>query len=75
MSLQENVPADRLARVYSYDALGSFVAIPLGEVLAGPLASRFGTERTLVVFGVVIVLATLAALASRSVRTLERLSG
>src|SRR5205807_5911917 len=27
-SLQEHIPADRLARVYSYDALGSFVAIP-----------------------------------------------
>ena len=74
VSLQENVPADRLARVYSYDALGSFVAIPLGEVLAGPLAERFGTEQTLIGFGLAILAATLLALSSRSVRTLERAS-
>ena len=28
--MQEHIPADKLARVYSYDMLGSFVAIPVG---------------------------------------------
>ena len=37
-SMQEHVPADKLARVYSYDMLGSFVAIPIGQVAAGPIA-------------------------------------
>ena len=39
-TMQEHVPADKLARVYSYDMLGSFVAIPLGQVVAGPLAEH-----------------------------------
>ena len=38
VTMQEHIPADKLARVYSYDMLGSFVAIPIGQVAAGPVA-------------------------------------
>jgi hypothetical protein len=48
VSLQQNVPADKLARVYSYDMLGSLIAIPLGQVAVGPLAEIFGTRVTLI---------------------------
>jgi MFS family permease len=44
LSLQQHVPPDRLSRVASYDALGSFVAIPLGLVAAGPLSAALGTS-------------------------------
>jgi MFS family permease len=70
-SMQEHVPADRLARVYSYDALGSFLAIPLGEVTAGPVAQAIGTRPALLGAAGVILLAVAAALLSRQVRTLE----
>ena len=70
VSLQQNVPADRLARVYSYDALGSFVALPLGEMAAGPLADGIGVRATLLGGAVLVVAATAAALGSRSVRSL-----
>ncbi|MFF7634295.1 MFS transporter [Kitasatospora sp. NPDC008050] len=70
LSLQQNVPADRLARVYSIDALGSFLALPLGEMAVGPLAHRFGERTTLLVAAALIALATGAALTSRAVRTL-----
>ncbi len=60
----------RLARAYSYDMLGSFVAVPVGEFAVGPLSSVFGLRTTLVGAAVVILLAMLAALASRSVRDL-----
>ena len=40
--MQEHVPADKLARVYSYDMVGSFVAIPVGQVAAGPIAEAVG---------------------------------
>ncbi|GAA1254524.1 MFS transporter [Kitasatospora nipponensis] len=70
LSLQQNVPADRLARVYSFDALGSFLALPLGEMTAGPLAQRFGARPTLLAATALIVLATAAALTNRSIRTL-----
>jgi predicted MFS family arabinose efflux permease len=72
VSLQQNVPADRLARVYSYDAVGSFVAIPVGQMLVGPIAGQVGVEATLTGAAVLVVLATVAALASGSVRGLQR---
>lgn len=72
VSLQENVPTDRLARVYSYDMLGSFIAIPVGQIAVGPIAARYGTEATLAGTAALVLLATAAALCSRSVRTLER---
>ncbi|MDY0945864.1 MFS transporter [Frigoribacterium sp. CFBP9039] len=69
-SLQSRIPREALARVYSYDMVGSFVAIPLGEVLVGPAAHVFGTPSTLVACAVVIVAASAAALAAPSVRRL-----
>jgi MFS family permease len=71
-SMQDHIPADKLARVYSYDALGSFIAVPVGELLAGPLADRLGLGHALVVLSVVGFASVLAMLASRSVRQLER---
>jgi predicted MFS family arabinose efflux permease len=75
LALQQNVPPDRLARVYSYDATGSFVAIPIGQLSIAPIANQVGTGPTLIGGACVIVLATAAALASRSVRTLSRQTG
>lgn len=45
LSVQQHVPPHLLSRVYAYDALGSFVAIPVGQVLAGPLAAVVGRAR------------------------------
>ncbi|MEU9609519.1 MFS transporter [Streptomyces sp. NPDC048057] len=70
LSLQENVPPDRLARVYSYDILGSLLALPLGEMAAGPLAERYGMRATLLGGAVLSLAATGAALCDRGVRTL-----
>ncbi len=72
VSVQENVPEERLSRVYSYDALGSFVATPVGQVAVGPFAEAFGPAAALVLVSALTVLATLAAVSSRSVRTLRR---
>jgi MFS family permease len=72
VSLQENIPPDRLARVYSYDLLGSFIALPVGAVAAGPLAAHFGAQATLLGGAAVIAVATAAALLSRDIRTLRR---
>lgn len=70
-TVQQNVPEDKLARVYSYDAVGSFIAIPLGEVLVGPLASTFGTAPVLTVCGTAVVVASAVVLFVPSVRTLR----
>ncbi|MFF3469126.1 MFS transporter [Streptomyces sp. NPDC002619] len=70
VSLQENIPHDRLARVYAYDALGSFVALPAGEMAAGPLAARLGIHTTLLGGAALMTAATAAALCSPQIRTL-----
>ncbi|MEU5161994.1 MFS transporter [Streptomyces sp. NPDC020875] len=70
LSLQENVPQDRLARVYSYDILGSLLALPVGEMVAGPLAEEYGTRATLLGGVALTTAATAAALCSRQVRSL-----
>ncbi|MDT7785548.1 MAG: hypothetical protein QOF58_3967 [Pseudonocardiales bacterium] len=70
-SLQHHVPADRLARVYSYDMLGSIAAIPLAQLVVGPVSGAAGITATLLACAVIQVLATLLMVASRSVRSVE----
>jgi MFS family permease len=72
LAMQEHVPEEMLSRAYSYDALGSFVAIPVGQLLAGPLALVLGIQTTILAAGVLYAAVCFLTLASRSVRTLER---
>lgn len=46
-SMQEHVPAEKLSRVASFDALGSWIAMPIGQVVALPLADLLGFSRSL----------------------------
>jgi predicted MFS family arabinose efflux permease len=69
-ALQEYVPSDKLSRVTSYDALGSFVLGPVGLLLVGPVAAAVGIERTLIAAGLLVALGNVFALSVRSVRTL-----
>jgi MFS family permease len=71
-AMQQEIPHDRLSRVSSYDALGSWALIPLGLAAAGPVAELVGTTAALVGAGLVSVTATLAVLAVRDVRELRR---
>jgi MFS family permease len=72
VAMQENIDDDMLSRAYSYDALGSFVAMPVGQLVYGPLGDAFGYREVLVWSGVAYAAIALATLTSRSVRTLER---
>jgi MFS family permease len=72
LAMQEHVPDDMLSRAYSYDALGSFVAIPVGQLAVGPIGAAVGVRETLVVCGVLYVVICLATLGSRAVRDLPR---
>ena len=74
-TMQEHVPAEKLARVFSYDMLGSFLAIPVGQVVAGPLADVFGARTMLVGAAVLCGLTVVAMLASRDVRRLPHERG
>jgi MFS family permease len=72
--LQEHIPLEKLSRVSSYDALGSFVFIPLGLSIAGPVADAIGLEHALWLAAAVVAGSMLSALAVRDVRELRRLS-
>ena len=70
-TLQREIPLDVLSRVSSYDALGSFVAIPAGMTLAGPLADAIGLEATLWIAFAVAAGSVLFGLAFSDVRNLH----
>ena len=46
VQMATRIPSDKLARVSSYDAFGSLAAMPLGALIAGPLAARIGVATT-----------------------------
>jgi hypothetical protein len=70
--MQEHVPEDMLSRAFSYDALGSVIAIPIGQVAFGPLGLAFGYRDVLIVSGIAYAVICLLTLSSRSVRDLRR---
>jgi MFS family permease len=72
LAMQEHVPDEMLSRAYSYDSLGSWIAMPLGQLVVGPLGSAFGVRQTVFVCGLLFVLISVATLGSRSVRDLQR---
>jgi MFS family permease len=71
-SMQQEIPVDRLSRVYAYDALGSFALIPVAQAAAGPVSDAVGTRATLWGASALVVAATLPVLAVRDVRRLRR---
>jgi MFS family permease len=72
LAMQENIDDDMLSRAYSYDALGSFVAMPVGQLAWGPLGVAFGNSRVLVISGIAYAAICALVLCSKSVRDLPR---
>jgi MFS family permease len=67
---QQQVPESARSRVSSYDALGSFVLIPLGSAIAGPVASLVGISTTLIGSGLISLACIAVVIAQPSVRAL-----
>ena len=72
LSIQQNVAEDKLARVYSFDIVGSYVARPIGLAVTGPVATLVGFDRWLLVVAAVMGGSALLSLLSPAVRRLER---
>jgi MFS family permease len=70
-TIQQNVPAESLSRVNSYDSFGSFVFGPIGIMIAGPLAVAIGIQNTLLIGAGLSILAVVGALLVPGVRNLE----
>jgi MFS family permease len=71
VALARNIPPSRLARVSSYDVLGSVMAMPAGALIAGPLGAAIGTSTAQYAAAAVIVIASALALIPRDVRTMR----
>jgi len=71
VALARNVPPDKLARVTSYDALGSVMAMPIGAVTAGPIAAWVGVSTTQYGAAALIVFVSVLALIPRDIRQLR----
>jgi len=72
LAMQEHIEDRMLSRAYSYDALGSFVAMPIGQLAYGPLGDLVGYEELLIWSAGAYTVVVALVLSSRSVRTLPR---
>lgn len=72
LAMQEQVPRDMLSRASSYDMLGSFAAMPLGQLAIAPVAAALGATEVLVGSAVLYASVCVAVLCSRSVRGVGR---
>ncbi len=70
-TLQELVPREKLGRVTSIDALGSFVLLPLGFGLTGWATDRIGPPLVFVIGGAATALLALAAWLHPAIRHLD----
>ena len=71
VALARNIPPGKLARVSSYDILGSVMAMPIGALIAGPLAAAVGVSTTQYAAAGAIVAVSALALIPRDVRTIR----
>ena len=69
---QQHVPEESRSRVSSYDALGSFVLLPLGSAIAGPVSVLIGIPATLLGTFAIEVASFAAIIAQPSVWAIRR---
>lgn len=70
-SLQRHVPGPVIARVSSYDVVGSFIAMPIAMLVSVPIAEAIGARPFALAAGIATVVLMLAPLAVREVRELD----
>lgn len=70
-TLQTNIPEESLSRVNAYDAFGTYLFGPIGMAIAGPLVLIIGIKNTLLIGGVIAIVAVASTFLMPSVRKLE----
>ncbi|MEU6119846.1 MFS transporter [Streptomyces sp. NPDC047117] len=71
-TMQTQIPEDRLNRVSAYEIAGSILAVPLGQMIAGPASTVVGVHRMLMVATVIGFCCAAALIAVTPVRRLPR---
>jgi MFS family permease len=71
-TMAQQIPGEKLSRLYAYDMLGSIAMMPVGLAVVGPIASVVGVRATCWGAAALIAAATLPVLLVRDVRELRR---
>ena len=71
-ALAQRIPPHLLSRVSAWDDMGSLALVPIGYLLAGPVAEAYGAVEVMAVGGALGSAIMLLALVPRSTRQLER---
>ncbi|WP_129661640.1 MFS transporter [Rothia uropygialis] len=69
-ALQTKIPPEQLGRISTFDALGSYAAIPIGTAAAGLLTGQ-NTNVVLTIAGFMVLISSLLPLTLKNVRNLE----
>ena len=69
-AIAERIPPHAISRVSAYDWMGSLALLPLGYLIAGPLADAFGARVVLGVGSVIGIVLLLLGLLPRETREL-----
>ena len=70
-TMQRLVPSRHLARVTAYDALGSYLGIPAGELAVGPLVDDVGRSGVLIGSATVVLIVVVVIVCHRDVWKLQ----
>ncbi|HEX2746217.1 MAG TPA: MFS transporter [Streptosporangiaceae bacterium] len=71
VTMARNIPSDKLARVSSYDILGTVIAMPAGALIAGPLGAAIGVSLAQYAAAAAIIVASALALIPRDIRAIR----
>jgi MFS family permease len=71
VTMATNIPPDKLARVSGYDGLGSMMGMPVGALVAGPLAARIGVSTVQFGAAAITLIASALTLIPRDVWTMR----
>jgi MFS family permease len=71
VAMTRNIPPTMLARVSSYDVLGSVMAMPIGALIAGPLGAAIGVSSAQYAAAGAIIVASALCLIPRDIRTMR----
>ena len=71
VTMARAIAPDKLARVSSYDVLGSMMAMPAGALIAGPVAGAIGVPAAQFAAAAVIVVVSALCLIPRDIRTIR----
>jgi predicted MFS family arabinose efflux permease len=71
VAMTTRIPSDKIARVSSYDTLGSVCAMPLGALVAGPLSAAIGVPSTEFAAATLMVVTSALTFIPRDIRTIR----